>query len=126
MPVTTPPHPEEPAKPASRRTLSIAARCAWPFLAATCLFAVAACTVPGREDYASLVAEHAASVPAAPHLTEDTMIMADGAALPLRVWLPKGAVKAVVLAVHGFNDYSNAFEGPARALAAYGVATYAY
>lgn len=73
-----------------------------------------------------MVAEHAASVPAAPHLTEDEMIMADGAALPLRVWLPKGAIRAVVLAVHGFNDYSNAFEGPARALAAHGIATYAY
>jgi acylglycerol lipase len=90
------------------------------------LLGVAACAVPGREDYASLVATHAASASAAPQLAEDKMIMADGTALPLRVWLPKGDIKAVVLAVHGFNDYSNAFEGPARALAAYGIATYAY
>jgi len=96
------------------------------FLAVASLFCLGACAVPGREDYASLVAEHAASAPAAPVLADDKMIMADGAALPLRIWLPKGEIKAVVLAVHGFNDYSNAFEGPARALAAYGIATYAY
>jgi acylglycerol lipase len=90
------------------------------------LLGLAACAVPGREDYAALVAAHAASAPAAPQLAEDRMIMADGTALPLRVWLPKGDIKAVVLAVHGFNDYSNAFEGPGRALAAYGIATYAY
>jgi alpha-beta hydrolase superfamily lysophospholipase len=95
-------------------------------LAAAGLLGLAACTVPGREDYASLVAAEAASVPAPPQLIEDKMIMADGAALPMRVWLPQGEVKAVVLALHGFNDYSNAFEGPARALAAYGIATYAY
>jgi acylglycerol lipase len=95
-------------------------------LAITSLLGLAACAVPGREDYAALVATHAASAPAAPQLAEDKMIMADGTELPLRVWLPKGEIKAVVLAVHGFNDYSNAFEGPGRALAAYGIATYAY
>jgi acylglycerol lipase len=95
-------------------------------LVATCLFCLAACAVPGREDYASLVKEHAASAPESPRLAEDRIVMADGTQLPLRVWLPKGEVTAVVLAVHGFNDYSNAFEGPARALAAYGIATYAY
>jgi acylglycerol lipase len=95
-------------------------------LAVASLLGLAACAVPGREDYASLVAAHAASAPATAQLAEDKMIMADGTALPLRVWLPKGEIKAVVLAVHGFNDYSNAFEGPARALAAYGIATYAY
>jgi acylglycerol lipase len=94
--------------------------------AATCLFCLAGCAVPGREDYASLVKEHAASAAASSRLAEDKVVMADGTELPLRVWLPKGEVTAVVLAVHGFNDYSNAFEEPARALAAYGIATYAY
>lgn len=51
----------------------------------------------------------------------------DGARLPMRAWLPaKGPVKAVVLAVHGFNDYSNAFEGPGMAWEDSGIATYAY
>jgi alpha-beta hydrolase superfamily lysophospholipase len=44
----------------------------------------------------------------------------------LRKWLPQGPVKAVILALHGFNDYSHAFEIPARAWAAKGIATYAY
>jgi alpha-beta hydrolase superfamily lysophospholipase len=51
----------------------------------------------------------------------------DGARLPMRAWLPaKGPVKAVVLALHGFNDYSNAFEGPGVTWEDSGIATYAY
>src|SRR5690349_7123563 len=34
-------------------------------------------------------------------------VAADGQVLPLRKWLPQGEVKAVILALHGFNDYSN-------------------
>lgn len=56
-----------------------------------------------------------------------SMQMADGARLPFRVWGPSiGAIRAVVVGLHGFNDYSNGFDSPARALAAHGVATYAY
>jgi len=51
----------------------------------------------------------------------------DGARLPMRAWLPaKGPVKAVVLALHGFNDYSNAFEGPGTTWEDSGIASYAY
>ena len=46
--------------------------------------------------------------------------------LPLRKWLPDGAVKAVILALHGFNDYSDAFEGPGEVWANRGIATYAF
>src|SRR6185437_15040261 len=53
-------------------------------------------------------------------------IAADGTPLPLRVWLPAGKPRAVILGLHGFNDYSNAFTGPARSLAKDGIATYAY
>ena len=35
-------------------------------------------------------------------------------------------VRAVILALHGFNDYSNAFEGPGEVWAGHGIATYAY
>lgn len=54
--------------------------------------------------------------------------MADGAHLPLRVWLPPDgvAVQATVVAVHGFNDYSNAFAEVGPFLAERGVAVYAY
>ncbi len=50
----------------------------------------------------------------------------DGAALPIRIWMPTGQVRAVILALHGMNDYSNAFDGPGKALAARGIAVYAY
>ncbi len=63
---------------------------------------------------------------AQPTLAEDRLVMADGVALPLRRWLPAGEARAVVLALHGFNDYSIAFEEPAMAWAAKGIATYAY
>ncbi len=65
-----------------------------------------------------------------PHFTETGFATADGQILPLREWLPKagedGGVKAVILALHGFNDYSNAFDGPGGIWAKGGIATYAY
>lgn len=66
--------------------------------------------------------------PTAPRLGADRLIAGDGLELPLRVWLPEdgAAPKAVILALHGFNDYSNAFEGPGRYWAARGLATFAY
>ena len=64
------------------------------------------------------------AVPAS--LAGDRFIASDGAALPLRSWLPAGPPNAVVLALHGLNDYSNAFALPAPALVAQGIAVYAY
>lgn len=61
-----------------------------------------------------------------PHFTEHSFIASDGAVLPLRKWLPRGPVRAAILALHGFNDYSHAFEIPARIWATHGIATYAY
>ncbi len=61
-----------------------------------------------------------------PRFTEDAFITADGARLPLRKWLPQGRPKAVILALHGFGDYSHAFEAPAAVWAKNGIATYAY
>ena len=62
----------------------------------------------------------------APRFTGSEFIAADGARLPLRTWLPAGRVKAVILALHGFNDYSRAFAAPGKAWASDGIATYAY
>ena len=56
----------------------------------------------------------------------DTMLAADGTMLPLRSWLPAGKPKAVIVALHGFNDYSKAFEGAGAFFKARGVAVYAY
>lgn len=62
-----------------------------------------------------------------PTVRSDSLTMADGAVLPLRTWLPSGGnPRAVVVAVHGFNDYSNAFEGAGPSWADRGIATYAY
>jgi len=61
-----------------------------------------------------------------PHLADDAILTPDGARLPMRDWLPEGEPTAVVVALHGMNDYSHAFEGPGRFLAARGIAVYAY
>ena len=62
----------------------------------------------------------------APVLAADHLRAADGARLPLRLWTADGKPRAVVVALHGFNDYSNAFVVPAEAWAADGITTYAY
>jgi acylglycerol lipase len=66
-----------------------------------------------------------------PRFTETSFVTADGQVLPLRKWLPptssgRGEVKAVILALHGFNDYSHSFEEPGEAWAKHDIATYAY
>ncbi len=73
----------------------------------------------------------AVPVAAAPDLPLPTraterFIADDGTQLPLRVWLPDGKVVAAIVALHGMNDYSNAFTGPAEEWAKHGIATYAY
>lgn len=61
-----------------------------------------------------------------PELYDDHVIAADGYQLPMRHWPAAGETRAVVLAVHGFDDYSNAFAGAAPVWAGHGIATYAY
>lgn len=61
-----------------------------------------------------------------PELTPAAFIAADSARLPLLSWLPAQTPKAVILALHGFNDYSNAFDSAGPAFAKHGVAVYAY
>lgn len=63
---------------------------------------------------------------AAPELRDDALQTADGALLPLRRWLPAGKPKAVILALHGMNDYAKGFAAPAQAWAKRGIATFAY
>jgi alpha-beta hydrolase superfamily lysophospholipase len=62
----------------------------------------------------------------APYLTEDRIVAADGAVLPMSVWTPAAKPSAVVLALHGFNDYRNAFAELGPFLAKRGIAVYAY
>jgi len=67
-----------------------------------------------------------AGLEATPHLTATDFRADDGARLPLRIWRPEGKVRATILALHGFDDYSNAFAGAAAEWARHGIATYAY
>lgn len=59
-------------------------------------------------------------------LADAAVVAADGARLGLRKWPPKATPKAVILALHGFNDYSNFFDAPGRFLADAGILSYAY
>lgn len=63
-----------------------------------------------------------------PSLHADHAVMADGYVLPLSVWRPPLSVpiRAVVLALHGLNDYRQAYAGVGPYLAAGGIVTYAY
>ena len=66
------------------------------------------------------------AAPLAPHLEHDRIIARDGAVLPLRSWLPDETPRAIVLALHGFNDYSNAFADAGATFAQSGIAVFAY
>ena len=61
-----------------------------------------------------------------PALDGDFLRADDGMQLPLYSWLPAGRPRAVVLYVHGFNDYSHGVAEPAKAMEADGIATFAY
>lgn len=108
---------------AMRRVLAICAILALA-LAAGCAGTPLPPEAPAPSEQVASLAPVA--VGATPHLADSRFIAADGAALPLRSWLPAGEPRAVILALHGFNDYSNAFAMPAPAWAAAGIATFAY
>lgn len=62
-----------------------------------------------------------------PALTGDSLISFDGAVLPLRRWLPEDdRPEAVILALHGFNDYSNAFSTAAPWFTQQNLAVFAF
>ncbi len=61
-----------------------------------------------------------------PALTGVFMETRDGLHLPYRIWPAAGGENAVVVALHGFNDYGEFFDGAARYLAGRGVTSYAY
>jgi alpha-beta hydrolase superfamily lysophospholipase len=62
-----------------------------------------------------------------PTLRDDALVMADGLRLPLHVWQPEGPPRAVMLALHGMNEYGRSYaEDAAPWFTAAGVALYAY
>jgi alpha-beta hydrolase superfamily lysophospholipase len=76
----------------------------------------------------------AASTPPAnfqgPHFEADRIVSFDGVKLGLQTWAAQGEPGsqpwAVIVAVHGMNDYANAFHIAGPVWAAQGVTTYAY
>lgn len=68
----------------------------------------------------------ATGVPAyEPHIEQTNIVASDGARLPLRAWEAANP-HAIIIGVHGFNDYSNAFDMPGRWFQQRGIALYAY
>ncbi len=62
-----------------------------------------------------------------PRLEEHDVVSFDGARLGLSRWdVAQGEPWAVIVGVHGMNDYANAFHLAAPIWAAQGIATYAY
>jgi len=61
-----------------------------------------------------------------PQLSDNLFLASDGARLPLRRWLPKTQPRAVLVALHGFNDYSRFFDQPGRYFSGLGIACFAY
>ena len=64
-----------------------------------------------------------------PQLQETSFISYDGTDLPLRSWQPQGGVDAarfILIAVHGFNDYSNFIKNSAHYFNKHQIAVYAY
>jgi alpha-beta hydrolase superfamily lysophospholipase len=62
---------------------------------------------------------------APPQLTAEACIARDGWSLPLRAW-EAPAPRAVIVALHGMSDYSEAFERPGAWWAQHGITTLAY
>ncbi|VAW80861.1 Lysophospholipase [hydrothermal vent metagenome] len=86
-------------------------------LLALCL---AACATPYRYP--------AGKTSVTPALLPGFAVMNDGYSLPVSSWLPEGkaSCRAVLLALHGLNDYRNAFSDVGPFLAERGVTVYAY
>ena len=61
-----------------------------------------------------------------PRITKNAFIPGDGAVLPLQIWPSARPPKAVILALHGFNDYSGFFDAPGKFLSKRGIISYAY
>ena len=58
-----------------------------------------------------------------PHFQADAVVAADGARLGLMTWAANVEPWAVIVAVHGMNDYANAFHIAGPRWAAQGVTT---
>lgn len=62
-----------------------------------------------------------------PGIADKAFVTADGARLPYVSWMPEGPPRAILLALHGFGDYSfNFFDIPAPLFTSQGIGVFAY
>ena len=61
-----------------------------------------------------------------PHISGHIFVSFDRTELPLRVWMPANVTKGVIIAVHGFNDYSNFITDSAVFFNKESLAVYSY
>jgi alpha-beta hydrolase superfamily lysophospholipase len=61
-----------------------------------------------------------------PAMDTDFLMARDGTKLPMRRWDADGDPRAVIVALHGMSDYSNAFAMPGAVWAKLGITTLAY
>ncbi len=59
-------------------------------------------------------------------INKHVFITSDNLQLPVRMWLPTQTPKSIIIALHGFNDYSRFFETSAQSLTTQGIASFAY
>ena len=93
----------------------------WPILLAAFTVLLAAACTPRVQDIGPDIV--------APALLPDGLVMPDGVVLPTRVWQPDSTYphpRGIILALHGYNDYSRAFALPAPAFTGAGFLVYAY
>ena len=73
------------------------------------------------------VVNHPGKQVSEPRIDKDKFVAGDGSVLPVRSWLPiDRKVRAVIVGLHGFNDYSNFFAAPGSYLSGQGIASYSY
>lgn len=88
------------------------------FFAVSLLTGLVGCATP--------LVQQSAAVKTVARLEASQIITADGEALPLSVWQAQDEPQAIVLALHGFNDYRHAFASVGPFLAERGITVYAY
>lgn len=89
------------------------------WLAMIAIIGLAACASPQEQAFKP-------AVPAPFDWQQDQLKGADAAPMPLHRWMPKAEPKAIIIALHGFNDYGNAFALSGEAFQSQGIGVIAY
>jgi acylglycerol lipase len=66
------------------------------------------------------------NTPLTPRISETDIIVGDGTSLALKGWMTCSPPRAIILGLHGFNDYRNAFATLGEYMQHHHIAVYAY